>query len=775
MTPITGHGYLITRHSRDQNGKLILSYYLNTPHGIIEVCVVGEQDVFFTNAAVDFLPQVDGLICETLPLKSFAGEPVTIVRCDSLALKQQAVERLRRGGYELYEEDIAPQDRYLMERGIRGLVEFIGVPQGATGVVIRGRLRRAREENVPQWQVWSIDIETSVSRNEILSIGIVSEALEVVLAVQTSECDLANVIPYGDEKALLLGFMRFVRKHQPHVFIGWNVIGFDIQMIDRRCRFYQITPAFGVQGEPWHVRMSKGTGKAFATIPGRVVLDGITLLKVGGYHFDSYSLNHVSAELLGEEKLLTASSRWQEIERLYAEEFERFIEYNLQDCRLVAKIFAKLALLTLQQTRVDLTGIPLEQTGGSVASFENLYLPRLHRSGYVAPSWRDEPFVPSPGGFVMNSVPGLFRNVLVFDFKSLYPSIIRTFFIDPLARVVDAPSGRVPGFRGAAFNRQVAILPALVGELAEAREQAKAQQQSILSYAIKIIMNSFYGVLGSDVCRFYHPQLASSITLRGHELLNMSKEWMEQQGAKVIYGDTDSLFVWLGDDLDEQKVWQTGEHLCAGLNQYLTDWCWQYAQLESHLELEFETLYSRFYMPTIRGQEEGSKKRYAGLSNGSLVFKGLEATRSDWTELARRFQTELFEHLFHDRDVTEYVKDFVARLHQGEFDHECIYRKQLTKPVSSYIKVIPPHVRVAKQIDLERQRQGLEPMFEQGRQRVEYFYSLEGAQPFESYENLTRIDYDHYINKQLLPIAEGVLALQGIEVMSLLTPQFNLI
>lgn len=787
----TRQGYIVSRHSSDVNNQLEIHYYVKTDGGTVSVSIADPETLFFTNAPVDALAtNVAGVSCEDTQLKSFAQEGVTVVRCKSLLLQQQMVALVKKLGFAVYEEDIKPEDRYLMERRIRGGVEFIGV-MDASGVGFTQAKLKACDYQ-PDWQVWSLDIETSVTRNELLSIGVTSGDRKAVLVVSDQPAPNDYVFTFPDERRLLLAFIKFVRKQAPDILIGWNVIGFDLMFLDQRFRALGIKPTVGVNGEPWRVREAKESGKVFATIAGRVVLDGITMLKVGGYHFKSYSLNNVSGELLDQSKLLTGGDRWQEIERMHAQELDKFVAYNLQDCVLVEQIFAKLQLIELQQTRVDLTGIPLAQTGGSVASFENLYLPRLHRKGWVAPAWSDDKFVPSPGGFVMPSVPGLYKNVLVFDFKSLYPSIIRTFYVDPLARVVsqalspsespeesDDESGvesrPVPGYRGASFERQHAILPELVAELAQSREAAKRAGNDILSYAIKIIMNSFYGVLGSAVCRFYHAELASSITMRGHELLGRSKQWMEERGAKVIYGDTDSLFITLSDSLSEDQAWQAGKELCEVVNQCLAEWCGDYAGITSYLELEFETLYTRFYMPTIRGQEEGSKKRYAGLSNGELVFKGLEAARSDWTPLAKRFQVELFEHLFFDKDINGYVANFVNELLAGKFDHELVYTKQLTRPLSQYVKTQPPHVRAAKMVDDERAKQGLPPEYERGRKRIAYFYTLNGVKPYFDDGDLTQLDYQHYIDKQILPIAEGVFHMLNLNVIDVFTPQFNLL
>ncbi|WP_137169770.1 DNA polymerase II [Marinomonas sp. FW-1] len=777
-------GYIVSRHTRDIDGHIEMSLFIKTPEGTVKVLPDRQLSVFFTDAPIDKLPtDVTGIHCSASALKSFNNEPVTLVQSNSLLLHQQMIKWVKSNGFAVFEEDIKAHNRYLMERNIRGSVRFIGIPDASHQTFHQARVIAGDWQ--PDWNVWSLDIETSVSSNTLLSIGITSRDLRVAFVVTSQESVSSHIYRFNDEKSLLLAFIRYVKKHSPDIFIGWNLIGFDLQFIDQRCQILGIRPTFGVNGESWNIRSSDNQGKYFASIPGRVALDGITLLKVGGYHFESYSLNNVSKEILDDGKLLQGSERWQEIERLHKEDLQAFVAYNLQDCDLVMRIFEKLKLIELQQTRVDLTGIPFEQTGGSVAAFENLYLPRLHSAGWVAPAWRDDDFVASPGGFVMSSIPGLYKNVLVFDFKSLYPSIIRTFHVDPLARISAQHSTSfssqdnahttqlVPGFLGARFDRQQAILPSLVGELAQAREDAKRVGNSILSYAIKIIMNSFYGVLGSNVCRFYHAELASSITMRGHELLGRTQAWMEERGAKVIYGDTDSLFVILNDELENPQ--KQGEYLRDEINACLANWCKEYAQLDSHLELEFERVYERFFMPTIRGQEEGSKKRYAGKSKGELVFKGLEAARTDWTPLARQFQRTLFEKVFNDENPISYIQETIHKLRAGIYDEQLVYSKQLSRPLSSYTKNKPPHVRAAAIIDQKRAEQGLPLEYNKGRKRVYYLYQRTGVVPYESSDDLVDLDYEHYIEKQIEPIADSILPFFKTNMASLLSQQISLL
>ncbi|EAQ65914.1 DNA polymerase II [Marinomonas sp. MED121] len=767
-------GYILTRQSKDIAYKIETAYWVKTNTTCLKVVPAKQQCIFFVDhTAMSLLQDLPCIQVIQHQYHSFYDESLVLLSCDSLQVQSQVTRLLERHGFVYYEHDVRPEDRYIMERGIRGAVKVQGQLSEDKKTLEQARMMPT--DFSPSWHVWSLDIETSVSRNTILSIAVVSEALEMCFMVSKKPLNDVRVTCFDDEKSLLLAFMKFTKQASPDIIIGWNVIGFDLNFIDQRCQAFGLKPAFGINGASWNVRGRDGSAKRFISIPGRAVLDGIDLLKVAGYHFESYSLENVSREILADGKLLHGSQRWQEIERLYEQEPLAFVEYNLQDCWLVWRIFKKLKLIELQQTRVDLTGIPLSQTGGSVQAFENQYLPLLHKLNIAAPNYSKDDFIASPGGFVMSSKPGLYKNVLVFDFKSLYPSIIRTFLIDPFARV--KPSDRrVEGFLGASYDKDSGILPDLISELAQAREQAKQEDNQILSYAIKIIMNSFYGVLGSNLCRFYHPELASSITMRGHQILNLTKAWFEEAQAEVIYGDTDSLFVVFEDPgLSDAKIRDKGKQLCSEINQKWKTWCLQTYQVDCYLELEFERMYNRFFMPTIRGQAEGSKKRYAGLAEGELIFKGLEAVRSDWTPFARHFQKALFEKLFNDESPEAFIKEIVEALYQGKFNEQLVYQKRLSRPLSEYTKVTPPHVRAARIADQRRMALGVKPEFDQGRQSVQYFYSTQGVEPYTDSKDLNNLDYDHYLEKQIEPIADSVLNLFGTNLTQITSKQLGLL
>lgn len=129
-------------------------------------------------------------------------------------------------------------------------------------------------------------------------------------------------------------------------------------------------------------------------------------------------------------------------------------------------------------------------------------------------------------------------------------------------------------------------------------------------------MNAFYGVLGAPGCRFFDNRLASSITLCGHTIMHQTRALIEAEGYPVIYGDTDSTFVWLKRPYPQDAAVAIGQGLVSKINAWWRDNLRQELDLDSALELEFETHFSRFLMPTIRGAELGSKKTLCRASAG---------------------------------------------------------------------------------------------------------------------------------------------------------------
>ena len=529
-------------------------FWLASERGPLRVQLSAQESVFFIRRTD--LERVRGLLgnhlswrCVELELNTFSGENEPAVACyfPSQKLLNVARSRIEPTNISFYESDVRPTDRFLMERFIKGSVAVTGNFDHREKFVECTNPRLVAAEYMPKLKVVSIDIETSYTENILYSIAIYADDLKKVFMVSADDQAPVEFMEYcPDELSLIKRFLQWFARVDPDVIIGWSVVAFDLWFLQKRCETLNLNFTLGRNNGivRWRT-VSHGRDRNYALVPGRVVLDGIELLRTATYHFESFALDYVAREILGRGKLVDdVDARASEIQDMYANDKKALAEYNLEDCALVWEIFERTGLIDFAVQRSRLTGLDMDRAGGSVAAFDFLYLPRLHRQGYIAPVVEDESGAGSPGGFVLDSKPGLYRDVIVLDFKSLYPSIIRTFHVDPLALICPGDDP-VPGFMGAEFSRDRFILPIIIEELWRARDKAKQAGEDANSQAIKIIMNSFYGVLGTPGCRFFDPRLVCSITMRGHEILKKTRDLIEDQGYPVIYGDTDSVFVLL--------------------------------------------------------------------------------------------------------------------------------------------------------------------------------------------------------------------------------------
>jgi len=783
----------------------------------VQLIIDNERAVFFVevddvNHASDILLKQGIKVAEIKPLtlKTFNQVQVAAVYFLTLKAFYQAREALKQKGIKCYEDDIRPDDRFLMERFITADITYAGQQaqlarysslSQATSLYSNCYQRfeqvkckpidKKKQTDITLSTV-SLDIECSIS-GELYSIGLYSEDCQQVMMIaneqeiareqtnsqtQTINSDV-DIAWQPDERQLLLSLLAWFTEHDPDIIIGWNVINFDFNLLQKRYDLYGIKFAIGRDGRTPYWRTNKASEQQFIEISGRVILDGIDLLKTATYNFPSFSLDNVANTLLGiGKKVDDVDNRLQEITDNFHHNKTALATYNLEDCRLVILIFKHTQLLEFAMLRAQLTGLSIDRMGGSVAAFTNLYLPKLHRSGYVAPNMGDgDQGFESPGGFVMDSTPGLYQNVLVLDFKSLYPSIIRSFNIDPMGLIegLKSPESAIEGFDGAYFSREKHFLPDIITELWKERDIAKKDKNAALSQAIKIIMNSFYGILGSTGCRFFDPRLSGSITKRSHSILKTTKLWIEAKGYQVIYGDTDSIFVHVGDEKTAEESRALGKTLQSFINEQ-----WQALLLEqfnivSELEIEFETHFIKFLMPTIRGQDVGTKKRYAGLvqkgEEQQLVFKGLESVRTDWTELAKQFQRSLYWKIFNNEPVVDYIKQMVADTLAGKHDDLLYYRKRLRRKLELYVKNVPPHVRAARLADEIYQQQG-KPLKYQNKGWIEYVMTVNGPQA-KGCRNAA-LDYQFYIDRQLLAVADAILPFINTSFDEITNSQMNL-
>ncbi|MDH1631256.1 DNA polymerase II [Pseudomonas mosselii] len=763
-------GFVLTRHWHDTPEGTCVEFWLATDQGPRRLRLAAQPSVAFIPAvqaahAQALLADEQGVELKPLQLRDFDLRPVMGLYCRQHRQLMALEKRLRAAGVEVFEADIRPPERYLMERFITAPVRFDGRPD-SQGVLHDAQLKPDPDYR-PPLRLVSLDIETS-ERGELYSIALEGCGQRQVYMLGPANGE-AGALDFdlhycADRAELIVCLNQWLARHDPDAIIGWNLVQFDLRLLHEHAQRLSVPLCLGRDGAPMHLREHGSRSHFFAEAPGRLLIDGIEALRSATWSFPSFSLESVAQQLLGEGKAIdTPYQRMDEINRRFAEDKPALARYNLKDCELVTRIFAHTRLLEFLLERASVTGLAVDRSGGSVAAFCHLYIPHMHRLGYVAPNLVGGEGEASPGGFVMDSRPGLYDSVLVLDYKSLYPSIIRTFLIDPVGLVEglrqpdDAHS--VEGFRGGRFSRRQHCLPAIVERVWQGREAAKRAGNAPLSQALKIIMNAFYGVLGSSGCRFFDPRLASSITMRGHQIMRQTRALIEARGFDVIYGDTDSTFVWLKGAHDEDAAACIGRELVAEVNQWWQQHLADTLGLESALELQYETHYRRFLMPTIRGTDEGSKKRYAGLvrrADGSeeMVYKGLESVRTDWSPLARQFQQELYGRVFRGQPYRDYVRGYVERTLAGEQDELLIYRKRLRRPLADYQRNVPPHVRAARLADEYNSRLGRPLQYQRGGW-ISYVITIAGPQPLENLQ--ASIDYQHYLSRQLQPVADAIL------------------
>lgn len=746
-------GFIVTRSKKVISGKTTYIYSGRGENGPFEILINNKPPLFFIDQNTVLPPNIHYLYRKNVHLKSLKSQEVDALYFNSHNDLYNTKKVLKNLNLKCYESDVSPEERYLMERFIYGSIFIEGEAKKVDGILYYYNPNITPIEYIPDFKVLSLDIETGQDMS-VYSIGLhftyKEKEYKKVLMRSDSESIIGNFdyITYiPKENELLKEFLQEIRRMDPDIILGWHVIGFDLEFLRVRFEHYKIPYRLGRDSSFPLIRHIQNRSW-ICDINGRSVIDGPPTLRGAFYNFESFKLEYVAKEVLGIGKDIGDSGKVEEIERRFREDKEALAFYNLKDCTLVTDIFKKLDLINLTLTRAITSGMALDRIGMSVASFDYFMLPKIHRKGWVAPDVDDIEFLgQGNGGFVFSETPGFYDSVIVLDFKSLYPSIIRTFKIDPISRLM-AKDGDISTPTGITFSREHNLLPDFIESLMNKRERAKQENKEHLSQAIKILMNSFYGVMGTPGSRFYHPDLPKAITGTGQWLLKTTREYLNTLGYQVIYGDTDSLFVQLKPE-DKNKHDIAGNNLVDTINKYLKNLLTDKYSIVSELEIEYEKHFRKFFLPSLRGGKEGAKKRYAGLKTTKdgeeLSFTGLEIVRSDWTELSKDFQYELFRKVFNEEEVEEYIRDVVSNLKKGILDKKLIYKKRLTKPASEYIKNIPPQVKAALKLDPEGKTRGY----------IKYVITTDGPEPIQNIKN--KINYEHYIDKQLKAIADSIL------------------
>ncbi len=690
-------------------------------------------------------------------------------------------------GFHTFEADIRFINRFLIDKDLSTLIKFKkrDIPKEYKGIINENfRFNKEilfnpeikplnRDIPLSSFNLLSLDIELDEQEKNILVVGLYfsffGKEESYSLIVKKEEKDIEKkldkieelkefnyakprIVFFDTEKELLLYLNKLIREKDPDIITGWNFIDFDLAFLREKARQYDINLEWGRDSSPielriFHNYLKRSSAKTY----GRQIIDALTLLRDSYIQLEDYKLETAAQYFLNKGKLIKGDHRGKEIMNYYENNLPRLIAYNLIDCLLVIRILQNSNALNIVLEKSGITGLTLDRVGGSISAFDMLYLRNLKKRSLVARNVSFErKFEGIKGGYVKEPIPGVYKNMIILDFKSLYPSIMKTFNIDPLT-LIDCDGKVIKAPNNVCFSlKEEGIIPEILTDLWNRRQIAKKNNQYARSYALKILMNSMFGAMANPACRYYNLDIANAITSFGRLIIHETARIVEEKGFRTIYSDTDSIFIDSRINNYEEAV-KVGKELEKEINNYYDEWVRKTYYRKSFLEIEFEKVYKRLIFFRTRTGEGGAKKKYAGLiiKDGKEVLDmvGIEAIRRDWTPLARLFQQELLMRIFKDQPIKEFIDKFIEKLKRGDFDELLVYKKAIRKPLEEYTKTTPPHVKAARM--LNDFRSGI----------IEYVMTIDGPQPIQ--KRISSIDYNHYIEKQLLPIAKSILEIVG--------------
>ena len=764
---------------RLENGESFLTIHEYVPYFFVRT-----QDVSVVQPLTNFK-------IEETEFKNKKGEKLSKI-CVSIPKDVPILrEKIEKKGIQTYEADILFERRFLIDNNLNSAMEIEGefTKEETINRVYR-EPKITPTEFVPKLKILSFDLETDKRASTVYSISMICVDFKKVLIV--SEKQLEHAISFKTEKHMLEFFRKKVLELDPDILTSHNVIGFDLKVLRDRFDANRIPFSFGRLPDRITLRIENAYNTynkaSSADVVGRNVFDTYILFKNQfKIKMPDYSLETISRVLLNEGKLFNGYQRAEEIEKLYKEDQQALVNYNLKDAELVLKILEKKPLIDICVQISLLTGIQPDKVKGKIVCHDSMYLKRARKRGFIAPSVGNySKERKNKGGHVMESVPGIYENVVIFDFRSMYPSIVWTLGIDPLSYIDEKNTKIVKGKHivapnGAVFLNQNTIHDEIVKELIERRKKAKDEKNEAAAEAIKVLMNSIlYGIFSNPNDRWFDPELkyAEAITASVKEFGDIVEAEINRYcnvdlklpKAKVFYRDTDSFMVYLGmKDFEEAKKMQLliRNHVNLFLSKYVAE---TYGR-ENHMFLDAKKPYMQFVMPKPRRAENGNgdddlgiKKKYCGYyvenGNDKIDFVGMEFVHNDATELCKKVQHDAYLKFFKHENYKKVVKEYIKNLKDGKYDNMLVYRKQMSKDQSTYEKITPPHVKAARLL-LARNGSINSNMIEY----VMTLQNIDGKKKISSPEPVgfvkNTIDYDHYIEKQLRPAVEQLFELAG--------------
>ena len=711
--------------------------------------------------------------------------------------------------FTTYESDVFFKDRFMVDHELTGMgwcivpkKQYIRhddiIPQGDQGNALM--------------KIMAIDIEAIPKDNGGLPtpdedpIVLISLAFDppwrghenVVMVAKNINHPRSDVLQSEGEAAMLskLGFI--FDEYDPTIIGGYNSNGFDIPYITDRARRLGVSLSMSRDGKSaW---CKSYMGKSTVQLNGRISLDMLPAVKaLDKYRLKSYRLANVAKEILDIEKLDVKPSEMKEL--WTGPGINRFIAYSRRDALLVLELIKKTGVLEKYIALSKASGAFLQVVvnGGQSSMIEAKLIREYNKEGYVMgtkSALEEDDIAQVEGAIVLDPVLGLTENVVILDFKSLYPTTMIAHNLCytteirgecPDCNLITSPSGGkfVPS------DVRKGIVPRVLEKLLDERIRAKkAMKNPAISegekrrldakqYAMKILLNSFYGYSGYARARLYSPVIANSVTSYGRENLLRTKEIVTKHSQftlgeetfelKTIAGDTDSIFISICGNIDFYKAMQIGKNMADIVTE----------GLPKPMELVFEAYAKRIL---ILAKKHYAMYRFETEDTGEIKAKGIETVRRDWCNFTSTALTKCLETILIEGDVDAALAQArkaidLLKKPTPDIFNDLMMSRTLTKKPENYGQP-QPHAELVKKLE----RRGIFkyaigdriPFIIVAGQRKSgrraEMMTLRAEDPEYAIENNLKIDADYYLSKQLLPPLLRMFESFGINELDLLQP-----
>jgi len=708
--------------------------------------------------------------------KVYAKNPMHIPRL-SAALSEKGV---------VYENDVVFARRYIIDRNVIPFTYYTAyVEKENIGLVLK---RLEQKEEIEEGKVgketgWAslnslcFDIETynpqGVSRPEkdpilMISYSYAKGGKELEKGVITyKDIDAEFVELARDERDMLERFSKKLDEFDIDIISGYASTNFDIRYMLDRAEALKVKLDIGrFRGE---TRLEKHGLIDRVKIAGRIHIDMFNVAKfisvVGAAErilkLNSFKLKDVYEAISDGKKVMVEKENIYQMWDKGGESLKELAYYNLNDAEALRAVYNTFTPIIFELSKItgDLASDVAVSTTSQLVEF--MLMRYAYQFNEMIPNKPDEHEIfertsrPIEGAYVKTPDPGVYDNMAMFDFRGLYPSIIISHNIDPSAICTDCKE-YYEAQTGTRFNKEgrymaPTILKMLIDERTEVKKMYKKHPDNIVlgsrSQALKILANSFYGYLGYARARWYSRDCAAAVTSFGRQYIKETIGKAEEEGFRVLYGDTDSILLLIGNKSREEVL-----DLLKRINM----------QLPKGMELELEDFYKRGVFVGKKTEKEttGAKKKYALISeSGRIKIRGFELVRRDWSKIAQDTQKRVLEVILNEgsaEKAAEIVKDVIRKLKEGKMPLEnLIIRTQLSKGIYSYDQKSPELAAARRAIESGfKKREDLEHSV------ISYIITREGnsiSDKAQLYGMAKNYDADYYIEHQVLPATMRIL------------------